>query len=573
MLIKGLLKLVTGIFLKERSSTPPTPSAGEKLLYAKDDGKVYTLDSTGKESSIGSGLVLVSLDHTDDAGSGYNTTEQEHYLCDTSGGTFTVNLPAGDEGFKIRFSDAGNAWATNNLTISPAAGETIDGYAADEDLVLDVNRSWVQLNWDNDNSVWLVDTLATQDVIQQSDASVTDNTLPRYDGTTGQLIQGSGIVVADTTNNVSGMGTLSCGAITSTGSSTFGDTAGGTAQRMYGKDASGNIDLPSVITSSASGAGGTSLYTIIDHTNSWCGFRATGNTGAAKELRFYAGTSNVGGHSSTGAWTLGLASNRAVINQTTNTTAINSNAYYSGFSEYRSDTTRAGACLIVNAPASDGGNVYEFCVNKDGEATNAPHTVIGSATPLGAWTLGPSSDANTLTHPVYGRIASRTSTTGNYFYCKTSTTTDAILRMFSDVSGTEVLKFRVEADGDVISATNSYTSDERAKKLIRAIPYGLNEIMQLNPSGFRWNHEDDDAIESFSVATAQNLEQVMPEMVRDDGLEYIDENGETKQYKAIYDKEVMAVMVKAIQELNAKHEAVVAELRAEIELLKNPLQQ
>ena len=255
MLIRGLLKLVTGIFLKERSSTPSVPSAGEKLLYAKSDGKVYTLDSAGKESPIGSGLALVSLDDTDD---GHNAIEQEHYLCDTSGGAFTINLPAGAEGFKIRFSDAGNAWATNNLTISPAAGETIDGYAADEDLILDVNRSWVQLNWDVDNSVWLVDTLATQDVIQQSDASVTDNTLPRYDGTTGQLIQGSGIAVDDSDNvsgiadveaasvstdtitekttdsgvtvegvllkdtNVSGMGTLGCGAITSTGDSSFG---------------------------------------------------------------------------------------------------------------------------------------------------------------------------------------------------------------------------------------------------------------------------------------------------------------------------------------------------------------
>lgn len=46
-------------------------------------------------------------------------------------------------------------------------------------------------------------------------ASTTDNTLPRFDGTAGAL-QTSGIVVDDS-NNTSGVGTLACGAITTTG--------------------------------------------------------------------------------------------------------------------------------------------------------------------------------------------------------------------------------------------------------------------------------------------------------------------------------------------------------------------
>ncbi len=52
-------------------------------------------------------------------------------------------------------------------------------------------------------------------------ASSTDNTLPRYHLTTGKIIQGSGIVVDDS-NNVSGMGTLACGAITSSGAFSIG---------------------------------------------------------------------------------------------------------------------------------------------------------------------------------------------------------------------------------------------------------------------------------------------------------------------------------------------------------------
>lgn len=47
-------------------------------------------------------------------------------------------------------------------------------------------------------------------------ASSTDNTLPRFDGTSGKTLQGSGVVVDDS-NAVSGVSTLSCGAITSSG--------------------------------------------------------------------------------------------------------------------------------------------------------------------------------------------------------------------------------------------------------------------------------------------------------------------------------------------------------------------
>jgi len=43
------------ITLEELSSTPSTPSAGDKKIYAKDDGKLYQLDSLGIESELGSG--------------------------------------------------------------------------------------------------------------------------------------------------------------------------------------------------------------------------------------------------------------------------------------------------------------------------------------------------------------------------------------------------------------------------------------------------------------------------------------------------------------------------------------
>jgi hypothetical protein len=52
----------------------------------------------------------------------------------------------------------------------------------------------------------------------------TDNVLLRANGTGGETAQGSGISIDDS-NNVSGMGTLGCGAITTTGDITFGNGA------------------------------------------------------------------------------------------------------------------------------------------------------------------------------------------------------------------------------------------------------------------------------------------------------------------------------------------------------------
>ena len=47
-------------------------------------------------------------------------------------------------------------------------------------------------------------------------ASSTDNAIARFDGATGKIIKNSGVIIDDS-NNVSGMGTLGVGAITSTG--------------------------------------------------------------------------------------------------------------------------------------------------------------------------------------------------------------------------------------------------------------------------------------------------------------------------------------------------------------------
>ena len=61
--------------LEEQASTPSNPASGDKKFYAKNDGKLYTLDSAGNEIEVGSG----------GAGSGINFIDNSDAEVDTTG--------------------------------------------------------------------------------------------------------------------------------------------------------------------------------------------------------------------------------------------------------------------------------------------------------------------------------------------------------------------------------------------------------------------------------------------------------------------------------------------------------
>ena len=64
----------------------------------------------------------------------FTAANGEGYFCNTSGGAFTVNLPAGSAGAIVSVSDYTRTFQTNNLTVSPNGSEKIGGVAADATL-------------------------------------------------------------------------------------------------------------------------------------------------------------------------------------------------------------------------------------------------------------------------------------------------------------------------------------------------------------------------------------------------------------------------------------------------------
>ncbi len=140
-------------------------------------------------------------------------------------------------------------------------------------------------------------------------------------------------------------------------------------------------------------------------------------------------------------------------------------------------------------------------------------------------------------------------------YRKTIDPIQNLMTLHSDVTSTENLKWRVEADGDTISDTGSYTSDERIKINIKPINNALDIILQLKPVSHEY-------IEGWTKPgirysfIAQDVEKVLPELVRDDGLDapqFLKDQG-VLTVKALRYNDFIAINTKAIQELKAEND-------------------
>jgi len=125
---------------------------------APDQSDTEILDQITNVDGSGSGLDADLLDGHDSSyfqavnsitkTSNYTVQNGESILADTSGGSFTITLPASPSaGDTVEFIDASGTHQTNNLTVS-RNGENILGLA--EDLTCDIeNGRWKMTYYDS----------------------------------------------------------------------------------------------------------------------------------------------------------------------------------------------------------------------------------------------------------------------------------------------------------------------------------------------------------------------------------------------------------------------------------------
>ena len=105
-------------------------------------GTTITLGASGDTIALASGASQTGFGRTGtvDWQTGsiktatFTATNGEGYFCNTTSGTFTVNLPAGSAGAIVSVQDYNNTFDTNKLTISPNGSEKINGGAGSVNL-------------------------------------------------------------------------------------------------------------------------------------------------------------------------------------------------------------------------------------------------------------------------------------------------------------------------------------------------------------------------------------------------------------------------------------------------------
>jgi hypothetical protein len=118
----------------------------------------------------------------------------------------------------------------------------------------------------------------------------------------------------------------------------------------------------------------------------------------------------------------------------------------------------------------------------------------------------------------------------------------------------------VSAAGTIFATntTISAISDQRLKENITDLDVGLEKIMALKPRKFDWKENKGKDIKGDRGFIAQEFEQVFPDLVD----EWKDPSPEGEEpYKSVR-ADLIPVLVKAIQELNAKVDAQALEIQA-----------
>ena len=122
-------------------------------------------------------------------------------------------------------------------------------------------------------------------------------------------------------------------------------------------------------------------------------------------------------------------------------------------------------------------------------------------------------------------------------------------------------RMKISSGGDVTGTHGSYhtASDERIKENIITSDIGLSILMQMRPVKFNF-------LEAIALGTrtrvgfiAQEIEALVPEVVNTStDVRYINDEliDDIPDMKSIEDMQLIPILVKAIQELNAKVDAL-----------------
>jgi len=168
--------------------------------------------------------------------------------------------------------------------------------------------------------------------------------------------------------------------------------------------------------------------------------------------------------------------------------------------------------------------------------TSGGNFLVGGTTPIG-------SDGNLLANADYTATYRSTTNTGAYIHA-----------FASDIGGTRTVKYAIYANG-----TAGAVSDQNLKKNIEPARNYLSDLMNIKVVKYNWKSDEENAPKELGYI-AQQVETVFAGMI--DEQTYNDGDGNLVTQKMLKKEVFIPMMLKAIQELNAKVDAQAEQIKA-----------
>jgi hypothetical protein len=148
----------------------------------KQSGSTLTLGGSGTAVTLACGATQTGFGRTGTVD--WNTTPKtatfsavsgDGFFCNTTGGAFTCNLPAGSAGAIVSLADYAGTWQTNALTVSPNGTEKIGSVNAD--VVLNTEGQSVTLVYVDGTQGWINTMDSTSNVRANAFVAATGGTI------------------------------------------------------------------------------------------------------------------------------------------------------------------------------------------------------------------------------------------------------------------------------------------------------------------------------------------------------------------------------------------------------------
>ena len=135
-------------------------SDGSNII--KKCGSTITLGSCGQTVAIATGATTSGMGRTGTVDwqtgsiktSTFTAESGKGYFCNTAGGSFEVDLPAGSAGAIVSIQDYNNTFDSNSLTVDPNGSEKINGGTGGGEVILDAQGQGITLVYIDSTVGW-----------------------------------------------------------------------------------------------------------------------------------------------------------------------------------------------------------------------------------------------------------------------------------------------------------------------------------------------------------------------------------------------------------------------------------